>query len=140
MRDFCHLIPGGRQPYEGMRFAVLAWVVYLTNTTVRSPIHHFAPDGGSGTLAGADATVEGGDNIVSMFARWGLVIALAIFKLMGRMLVGATRPFWVKSLAPAAIGNFVALPILLVLFGALAARNDHNARCESGSMTVFREH
>lgn len=137
MRDFRALIPGDPRPYGGMRFAFLAWVVYLSITTVRSLIHILAPDGGAGTIAGADLTVEGGDNIVSMFAQWGLeqlviamlgwfavfvyrglvplMIALATFDLVGRMLVGAAKPFEVESVAPGAIGNFVALPILVVL-------------------------
>lgn len=43
------------------------------------------------------------------------MIALATFDLVRRMLVGAAKPFEVKSVAPGALGNFVALSILVVL-------------------------
>ena len=61
--------------------------MYLVVVTVRSLIHLFAPDGGAGSIATVDITVEGGSNVVALFGQWGaiqLLLAALLWTLLLR--------------------------------------------------------
>lgn len=126
--------------YRGSRWVVVAMAIYAVPLTVRSLIHMFASDGGAHSIATIDISVEGGDNIVAIFAQWdGLQLMLAcivwvvvirlrvLVPLMAlflfiepimRAAMGALKPVTTEGTAPGAALNDVALiplGILLVL-------------------------
>ena len=93
-------------------------------------MHIFAPDG-LNSIAGIDVDVEGGDNIIALFAQWGweqLLLALIAWVIitkcslvplaaaagpgLGRP-VGCRefKPFVVDAPPPGAIGNLIFLPL-----------------------------
>ena len=79
--------------FRGNRIGVVVFALITVFTLVRSCIHIFAPDGGASSIAGINTSVEGGSNIISMFALWGLAQLL-----MG--LVYVVVFFRYKSLIP----------------------------------------
>jgi len=113
-------------------FAILAFV-----SAVRSCIHIFAPDGGAASIAGIDLSAAGATGTIFAFALWGsaqLVYALiqlavafryrslvpAMYLLLFietllRMLVGHLKPVPFLHTAPGAIGNYLILPLALVM-------------------------
>ncbi|HUI78335.1 MAG TPA: hypothetical protein VLY24_10470 [Bryobacteraceae bacterium] len=113
-------------------FAVIAVI-----SLVRSSIHILARDGGAGSIAGMDLSVSGGDGIVFAFGLWGsaqlvyafiqLAVAfryrslvpamylLLFVETLLRMLVGRLKPATFAHKPPGAIGNYVILPLSLVM-------------------------
>jgi hypothetical protein len=134
------LLPPKLNDYRGSRWVVVAMGIYAGLLTVRSLIHMFAPDGGANSIATIDISVEGGDNIVGLFAQWGalqlmlacmvwvvvlrlrvLVPLMAIFLFFEPILraaMGALKPITTDGTAPgAALNDFALIPlgVLLVL-------------------------
>ena len=121
----------------GSRIPVYAFAIVAVVSTVRSCIHIFAPDGGAGSIAGIDLSAAGASGTAFGFALWGsaqLVYALiqlavafryrsmvpAMYFLLFietllRMLVGHLKPVPFVHTAPGAIGNYVILPLSLVM-------------------------
>ena len=113
-------------------FAFLAVI-----STVRSCIHIFSPDGGAGSIAGMDLSVPGASGIVFAFGLWGtaqlvyafiqLAVAfryrslvpamylLLFVETLLRMLVGRLKPATFSHTPPGAIGNYVMLPLSLLM-------------------------
>ena len=116
---------------------------------VRSCIHIFAPDGGAASIAGMDLSVAGADGIIFVFALWGssqllyaviqLTVAfryrslvpfmyvLLILETILRMLIGYMKPVSFVHTPPGAIGNYVILPLavlMLALSFRVAQKND----------------
>ena len=111
-------IRGSKLPVYG--FALIAII-----STVRSLIHILAPDGGAGSIAGMDLSVQGADGIIFAFALWGssqliyaiiqLVVVLRyrslvpsmyvllILEILLRMLVGRKKPVIFAHMPPGAI-------------------------------------
>jgi hypothetical protein len=124
-------------------FTVIAFV-----STVRSCIHILAPDGGAGSIAGLDLTVAGASGIVFAFALWGtaqlvyafvqlavafryrslvpLMYALLILEILLRMLVGRLKPVQFAHTPPGAIGNWVLLPVAVVMLVIALTQADSN--------------
>jgi hypothetical protein len=122
---------------RGMKFPVYLFTLIAIVSTVRSLIHIFSPDGGAGSIAGMDVSVEGAPGIIFAFALWGssqLVYALvqltvafryrslipAMYLLLAietalRMLVGRIKPVTFAHAPPGAIGNYVILPLSLIM-------------------------
>jgi hypothetical protein len=144
-RDVGALFPSPSAGYRGTRFSLWALVAMTALTTARSLVHVFAPDGGAGSIAGLDVDVEGGANLVALFAQWGweqlllsfvTVVILVRYRFLvpfawlllaldwgGRMLVGEFKPLVVAAPPPGAIGNWVFLPVALIaLWFALPRR------------------
>lgn len=135
-RDPGALFPDPSAGYRGTRFSLWALAAMTALTTVRSLVHVFAPDGGAGSIAGLDVSVEGGTNLIALFGQWGweqlllsLVSAVVLvrYRLLvpfawllqtldwgGRMLVGVLKPLVAAAPPPGAIGNWVFLPLALV--------------------------
>ena len=132
--------------YQGTKFSLVFLVVITTVTTLRSLAHVFLPDGGSNSIAGLDVSVEGGNNLIALFAQWGYtqlllsvmmwaVLAFARslvpFALMvqaldwgGRILVGMMKPVEVAAAPPGEIGSYVLFPLCLVaVWFALPKKN-----------------
>jgi hypothetical protein len=57
--------------FRGYKIASAVFLLMTVFTLARSIIHIFFPDGGAGSIAGIDTSVEGGSNIISMFALGG---------------------------------------------------------------------
>jgi len=118
------------------KFSLIFLIVLTTITTLRSLPHIFLPDGGANSIAGLDVSVEGGDNLVAMFAQWGytqlllsvmmwgvIVFArnLLPFALLvqtldwgGRILVGLMKPIEVAEAPPGEIGSYILWPLCLI--------------------------
>jgi hypothetical protein len=130
-------IRGGKVPVAV--FAVLAAI-----SLVRSCIHVFAPDGGAGSIAGMDLSVAGASGIVFAFGLWGsaqLIYALVqltvviryrslvpamylllFVEILLRMLVGRLKPVTFAHTPPGAIGNYVLLPLSLLMVAWCVSR------------------
>ena len=128
---------------QGMKLPVHIFTMISIISLVRSCIHLFAPDGGAASIAGMDLSVAGADGIIFAFALWGssqllyaviqLTVAfryrslvsfmyvLLILETFLRMLVGYMKPVIFAHTPPGAIGNYVTLP-LAVLMLALSFR------------------
>ena len=134
------IFPPGLNDYRGSRWVVVAMAVWAVLLTVRSLIHMFAADGGAESIATIDISVEGGDNLVGLFAQWGglqlllagivwvVIVRLRVlvpftalvlfFEPVLRAAMGALKPIETVGTAPGAALNDVALiplGVLLVL-------------------------
>ena len=124
--------------YQGSRFSLIFLVLLTSITSLRSLAHVFLPDGGANSIAGLDVSVDGGSNLIAMFAQWGytqlllsvmmwgiLIFARSLvpFALLvqtldwgGRILVGQMKPVEVASPPPGEIGSYILLPLCLIAF------------------------
>ncbi|MFN2323256.1 MAG: hypothetical protein ABR510_09910 [Trueperaceae bacterium] len=134
-RDLRGLFPDPATGYRGTRFSLWLLVALTAVTAVRSLVHVFAPDGGAGSIAGLDVEVEGGTNLIALFAQWGWaqallalvgIVALTRYRFLipfawllqvldwgGRSLVGQLKPLVIDAPPPGALGNAVFLPLAL---------------------------
>lgn len=122
-----------------IRGSKLPWYLFAAIAmlgTVRSCIHLLAPDGGAGSIAGMDLSA-GREGIIFAFALWGsaqlvyaaiqLVVVfryrslvpflyvMLILETLLRMFVGHTRPVAFARTPPGAIGNYVILPLAILM-------------------------
>lgn len=121
--------------FSGVKLALFVFFLIAIVSTVRSLIHIFSPDGGAGSIAGLDLSVEGAEGIIFAFALWGsaqlmfavvqlivsfryrslipLMYVLLVFEVLLRMLIGWIKPVTFAQTPPGAVGNFVILPLAL---------------------------
>jgi hypothetical protein len=131
--DLTRLLPEHPGRYDGPRLAVWLLGSYLVVIVVRSLIHLAAPDGGAGSIASIDLSVEGGDNIVGLFGQWGaiqLLLALVIIVLFAlalgvesllRALSGTLKPIETLGVAPgAALNDVMGYAMVVVLYLSLS--------------------
>lgn len=124
---------------HGLRLPVYVFAVIAVLSAIRSCIHLLAPDGGAGSIAGMDLSVAGANGIVFAFALWGsaqlvyaimqlavafryrslvpLMYVLLIVETLLRMLVGHWKPVTFLHRPPGAIGNYVILPLAILMLG-----------------------
>lgn len=136
---------------RGMKLPAYVFALIAIVSTARSLIHIFAPDGGAGSIAGMDLNVAGANGIVFAFGLWGtaqliyaliqLAVAfryrslipfmyiLLILETLLRMLIGRIKPVHFAHTPPGAIGNWVILP-LAVLMLALSLRPVHQTAAQ----------
>jgi len=129
---------------RGLKLPAYLFAIIAIVSTVRSCIHIFAPDGGAGSIAGMDLSVAGANGIVFAFALWGsaqlvyaivqLAVAfryrslipvmylLLIFETILRIFVGRTKPVTFSHTPPGAYGNYVILPLAIVMFALCFVR------------------
>lgn len=122
---------------RGMKLPAYLFAFIAVVSTVRSCIHLFSPDGGAGSIAGMDLSVEGADEVIFSFALWGsaqliyaliqLAVAfryrslvpamylLLMLETLLRMLVGRMKPVHFAHTPPGAIGNWVILPLAALM-------------------------
>ena len=122
---------------SGLKITVYVFAGIVILSTVRSLIHIFAADGGAGSIAGIDLTVLGADGIVFAFALWGsaqlilagiqwlvllryrallpLMYLFLIVEIFLRILIGRLKPIQLEATPPGAIGNFILLPIAVIM-------------------------
>ena len=140
-------LPPATQEYKGSGIAFYFLVVVTVVGTARSLIHIFAADGGANSIAGLAVNVEGGTNIIAIFAQWGasqLILALfywlailryrfltpfmlsvVVLEQLLRMGAGQLKPVVVASSPPGEIGNYILLPLgLIALILSLRGRSN----------------
>jgi len=122
---------------RGTKIPVYIFALYAILSAVRSCIHLLAPDGGAGSIAGMDLTVEGAEGIIFAFALWGssqllfaiiqllvvfryrslvpLMWLMLILEVLLRELVGAMKPVIFAHTPPGAIGNQLVLPLAALM-------------------------
>lgn len=122
---------------RGTRIPVYIFALYTLISAVRSCIHLLAPDGGAGSIAGMDLTVEGAEGIIFAFALWGssqllfaIIQLLVVFRyrslvpfmwlmlileVLLRQLVGTMKPVTFAHTPPGAIGNQLILPLAALM-------------------------
>ncbi len=126
--------------YQGAKLAKWFFVFVTAVTLVRSLIHIFAPDGGAQSIATiplTDFTANGAAAVIHIFALWGLsqllfglLYAVVLWRYQnliplmylfiaieytGRLLIAVAKPFETSGTAPGAIGNYVMIPLALVM-------------------------
>ena len=107
--------------------------------TVRSFIHMFSPDGGAGSIAGMDLSMDGASGVIFAFALWGsaqLIYALLqwvvllryrslvplmwvvqLLETLLRMLVGRIKPVTFAHTPPGAYQNYIYLALAVAMLG-----------------------
>ena len=122
---------------RGSQIPLYVFALLAILGTVRSLIHVFSSDGGAGSIAGMDLTVQGADGIIFAFALWGssqllfaLIQLLVVFRyrslvpfmwvmsaleVLLRELVGKMTPVTFAHTPPGAIGNQILLPLAVFM-------------------------
>lgn len=125
----------------GKNFTIYFFWIIIAFSLIRSLIHIFSSDGGAQSIASIPLdsySNEANATVIFMFALWGLsqllmcfvyiIIALkyrSLIPLMylfvfleysGRFLIGHTKPIETIRTAPGQIGNYLLIPISLVMF------------------------
>jgi len=134
--------------FRGNRIAVIVFALITVFTLARSCVHIFAPDGGASSIAGINTSVEGGSNVISMFAFWGLaqllmgLVYLAVFfrykslipfmymliiiEYSGRVLIGMVKPLIVSHTPPGAIGDYILIPLAIMMLMLCFKNHERN--------------
>lgn len=138
MRNLSAILPDDTHTYRGDRCVSLFIVLLTIVGTIRSLIHIARHDGGAATIAGIDIEVEGGQNLVAIFAQWGLVQLLnaaigwivvtryrgliplilltSLIENIGRIAIGRSKPLKVAKPPPGHYGSIVVIPLLAAAF------------------------
>ena len=123
--------------FQGYRIAAIIFLLIALVTIARSCVHILAPDGGASSIAGINISVEGGSNIVSLFAFWGLsqllmgfvylvvylrykslipfMYLLILLEYSGRTAIGLIKPLEVSHTPPGAIGDYIMVPLAVLM-------------------------
>lgn len=147
MRRVRELLPDDTHTYQGDPWVTRFYLFLCLVITFRSLVHVFRADGGAASIAGIDLDIEGGQNIVAIFAQWGLeqlllagLAWLALFRYrgliplillinlldnIGRILIGRAKPLKIDKPPPGAYGQVIILPFLaLALWRSLPPGDD----------------
>lgn len=131
-------LPAATEEYEGSMIAFYFLVIVALVGTGRSLVHIFAADGGAHSIAGLAVDVEGGANIVAIFAQWGasqlilaifywlailryrfltpFMLAIVVVEQLLRLGAGQLKPLEVAAAPPGATGSYLLLPLGLLAF------------------------
>ncbi len=134
--EWTRLFPVVDKDYTGSRAPFYFLILVAIVSTVRSLIHIFAPDGGASSIAGIAVDVQGGANIIAIFAQWGAVqlllallywlvifryrflvptmLAVVVIEQLFRIGAGRLKPLVVANPPPGAIGSQLLLPLALI--------------------------
>lgn len=147
MRRVSGLLPTDVHTYRGAPWVTRFYLFLCLVITFRSLVHVFRKDGGANSIAGIDLEVEGGQNVVAIFAQWGLeqlllaglawlallryqgliplILLINLLDNLGRILVGRAKPLKIDNPPPGAYGQVIVLPFLAVaLWQSLPARDE----------------
>ena len=136
--EWASLFPVVDKDYNGSKIPFYFLILVTIVSTVRSLIHIFAPDGGANSIAGIAVDVEGGANIIAIFAQWGAVqlllallfwlvilryrflvptmLAVVVVEQLLRIGAGQLKPLVVATPPPGAVGSRILLPLALIMF------------------------
>ena len=126
--------------FHGLRVAQYAFLIITIATLVRSLIHVFAPDGGAQSIATiplANYPADAAATVILMFSLWGLsqllmgvvylvvyfkykalipaMYVLMIVEYAMRIVIGQMKPIVTSGTAPGSIGNWIMVPVCIVL-------------------------
>jgi len=126
--------------YRGAFLARWVFVLLMLVTIARSLAHIFLPDGGAQSIATIPLdtfTANGAAALIHLFGLWGLsqllfglLYAIVLWRYQsliplmylfilveytGRLLLTFAKPFETNGTAPGAIGNYVLIPLALVM-------------------------
>ena len=126
--------------YRGRKLALYAFLIITIATLVRSLIHVFAPDGGAQSIATiplGDYPADAAAAVILMFSLWGLsqllmgivylfvyfkyqslipaMYVLMIVEYAMRIVIGQMKPIVTSGTAPGSIGNWVMVPVCILL-------------------------
>ncbi len=136
--DWSRLFPSVDKEYVGSKIPFYFLILIAIVSTARSLIHVFAPDGGANTIAGISVNVQGGANVIAIFAQWGALqlllallywlvifryrflvpamLAVVVIEQLFRMGAGHLKPLVIASPPPGALGSQVVLPLAVIVF------------------------
>lgn len=132
--------------YDGFLIAKWFFLIITITTLGRSLAHLFLSDGGAQTIATIPLdmfSTSAANVIIGMFAQWGLtqlmigilyVIVICryqsliplmwfflLFEYLGRLLLGAYKPFETSGTAPGSLGNMI-IPFLSMIMLILSLK------------------
>ena len=145
MRQVSAILPDDTKTYQGDPWVIRFYLFLTLVITFRSCVHVLRKDGGAASIAGIDIDVEGGQNIVAIFAQWGLeqlllaglawlaliryrgliplILLINLLDNIGRILIGRSKPLKIDKPPPGAYGQVIILPFLaLALWKSLPER------------------
>lgn len=136
MRDVRFLLARPEDGYQGSKGSLWFLIALTILTTVRSLIHMFAPDGGANSIAGLEVEGLAGDNVIHLFAQWGLeqlllagvswviitryrflipfAILLQLVDWSMRWVLGELKPIQVDNPPPGAVANYIFVPLCAI--------------------------
>lgn len=128
--------------YRGLKISKWFLVLLTMITIARSLAHILLPDGGAQSIASIPLdtyTPGGGAAVIHLFAEWGLeqllfgilyvivlwryqslipLMYLFIFvEYLGRLFLAFAKPLETVHTPPGAIGNYVMIPLALIMLG-----------------------
>jgi hypothetical protein len=128
-----NFLPQVSKDYKGSQIAYYFLILVAVVSTIRSLIHILAVDGGANSIAGLAVDIEGGTNIIAMFAQWGTsqlilaifywlailryrflipsMIAIVFLEQVLRIVVGQFKPLEVAAPPPGEIGSYILIPL-----------------------------
>ncbi len=147
MRSLSDILPDDASAYRGDTWVMKFYLFLCLVITFRSCVHVCRKDGGAASIAGIDIDVEGGQNIVAIFAQWGLeqlllaglawlaliryrgliplILLVNLLDNIGRILIGRSKPLKIDRPPPGAYGQVIILPFLaLALWRSLPRAGD----------------
>lgn len=127
--------------YKGNMAPMYLFYLVTAFTLVRSIIHLVSPDGGAQSIATIPLYLyskDASDTIIHMFAEWGLsqlllglfyIVVLIKYKSLiplmylflvleysTRSLLSFYKPFALEGQAPGGVGNYVLVPLFILMF------------------------
>ena len=142
--------------FRGLKIAQYAFLILTVATLVRSLIHVFAPDGGAQSIATiplASYPADAATTVVLMFSLWGLsqllmgvvylvvyirykslisaMYVLMIVEYAMRIVIGQMKPIVTSGTAPGSIGNWIMVPVCIVLLAFSLKQAKQKALAES---------
>ena len=144
------VLPHDVHTYRGHAWARWFAVGLTVVITIRSLIHIFRDDGGASSIAGIDITVEGGGNLVALFAQWGvvqlllaavawiavlryrglipLILFLNLLENIGRIAVGRRKPIRSTHTPPGARGSLILVPALTAALWCSLSEDERSSK------------
>ena len=148
------LFPQNRtNAYRGNLIAKWVFVLFTLVTIARSLVHMFASDGGAQSIATIPLdsfTADGADAVILTFALWGLsqlligviygvvlwrypalipmMYLLIIFEYGMRIVLGAIKPIETTGTPPGAIGNYIIVPLAIIMLVLSLRNSDREAQ------------
>jgi len=126
--------------YKGKVIAKYVFLLLTIVTVARSLVHMFSPDGGAQSIATIPLdsyTSAGAASVIMIFSLWGLsqllmgvvygvvflkykslipfMYVLLIIEYIMRIVIGIMKPIVTTGTAPGGIGNYILVPLCIVM-------------------------